>query len=40
VGVAPINQYEYEYMLLETLGKLGILSSVHKLEVPEKKHIA
>jgi hypothetical protein len=39
-GVAPINQYEYEQLLSEMLDKLGILSSVHKLEVPKKKCLA
>jgi hypothetical protein len=34
MGEAPINQYEYEQMLLDTLDKLGILTSVRGMLVP------
>jgi hypothetical protein len=40
VGGAPINQYEYEQLLLETLDKLGVLISVHDMLVPEQNHLA
>jgi hypothetical protein len=40
VGGTPINQYEYERLLLETLDKFGVLTSVHRMLVLEQKYIA
>jgi hypothetical protein len=39
-GRAPINQNEYEQLLLDTLYKLIVITSVHGMSVPEQKCLA
>jgi hypothetical protein len=39
-GGTPINQYDYEQMFLETLEKLGVLTSFHGMLFPGQKSLA
>jgi hypothetical protein len=39
-GDSPIDQYEYEQLLIAALDKLGVLTSVHCMSVLEKTHLA